>query len=61
MDGLLLGFALGAMAFTKKGREIGNQIGAAAVVAARKVMENGNADQSSEQSSGAVGNHRSDS
>ena len=61
MDGLLLGFALGAMAFTEKGREIGNQIGAAAVGAARKVMKNGNADQSPEQSSGAVGNHRSDS
>ena len=61
MGGLLLGFALGAMAFTEKGREIGNQIGAAAVSAAKKVIKNGNADQSTEQSSGAAGDHRSGS
>ena len=61
MDGLLLGLALGAMAFTEKGREIGNQIGTAAIGAAKKVMRNGNADQSAEQSSGAAGDHRSGS
>ena len=61
MGGLLLGFALGALAFTEKGREIGNQIGSAALGAAKKVMKNGNADQPAEQSSGAAGDHRSGS
>lgn len=40
MGGLLLGFALGAMAFTEQGREIGNKVGSAAIAAAKKVMDN---------------------
>lgn len=56
MDGLLLGFALGAMAFTEKGREIGNKLGDAAVNKAKKVMDRGK--KPSEQSAGAAGDHR---
>lgn len=57
MGGLLLGFALGAMAFTEKGHEVGNQIGATAVSAAKKVMSNGSKNQPTEQSSRAPGGH----
>lgn len=39
MGGLLLGFALGAMAFTEQGREIGNMIGSTAFTAAKKGNE----------------------
>ena len=53
MGGVLLGFALGAMAFTAQGREIGNKLGSAALVRAKKVM--GNATKSAEQPSGAAG------
>lgn len=58
MGGLLLGFALGAMAFTEHGREIGNQIGSAALFAAKKVIAN--AKKPTEQSSGTFGDHRPD-
>ncbi len=40
MGGLLLGFALGAMAFTEAGREVGNKIGGAAVDIAKKKIDN---------------------
>ena len=56
MGGLLLGFALGAMAFTEQGREIGNQMGAAALSHIKKVMDN--ATEPSEQSPGTSGDHR---
>lgn len=36
MGGVLLGFALGAMAFTEQGREMGNTLGAAALAQARR-------------------------
>ena len=39
MGGVLLGFALGAMAFTAQGRELGNKVGAAAIDRAKKVMD----------------------
>lgn len=39
MGGVLLGFALGAMAFTTQGREIGNKLGEAAVAQAKRVMD----------------------
>lgn len=53
MDGLLLGFALGAMAFTERGRELGNKLGEAALKKAKKVMDSGK--KPTEQSSGAAG------
>ena len=40
MGELLLGFALGAMAFTEKGREIGNMIGSTAFAAVKKAVKN---------------------
>ncbi len=56
MGGVLLGFALGAMAFTAQGRELGNKLGDVAMTQARKVMDG--AAKSTEQPSGASGNHR---
>lgn len=53
MGGVLLGFALGAMAFTARGRELGNKLGDAALSQARKVMAG--AEKSAEQSSGSAG------
>lgn len=53
MDGLLLGLALGAMAFTEQGREIGNKLGEAAMKKARKVLDGGK--KSAEQSPGTSG------
>lgn len=55
MGGVLLGFALGAMAFTAQGRALGNKLGDAALARARKVMEH--AEKPTEQSSGAAGDH----
>lgn len=51
MGGLLLGFALGAMAFTDQGREFGNKLGNAALLQAKKVMDS--AKKPAEQSPGA--------
>ena len=56
MGGVLLGFALGAMAFTAQGRELGNKVGAAAIDRAKKVMDR--AKEPEEQSAGAAGDHR---
>lgn len=56
MGGVLLGFALGAMAFTAQGRELGNKVGAAAIDRAKKVMDH--AKEPAEQSAGAAGDHR---
>ena len=53
MGGVLLGFALGAMAFTAQGRELGNKLGDAALSQAKKVVEH--AKKSAEQSAGAAG------
>lgn len=53
MGGVLLGFALGAMTFTAQGRELGNKLGEAALVQAKKVM--GHAKKSAEQFAGAAG------
>ena len=53
MGGVLLGFALGAMAFTTQGREFGNRLGSVAVMRAKKVLDN--AKKPTEQSSGAAG------
>ena len=39
MGGVLLGFALGAMAFTAQGRELGNKLGNAAMEQAKKVVD----------------------
>lgn len=57
MGGVLLGFALGAMAFTAQGREIGNKLGEAAISNVKKVITG--AKESAEQSPGAAGDHRS--
>lgn len=54
MGGVLLGFALGAMAFTKQGRELGNKLGEAALEKAKKVM--GDAKKPAEQSAGTSRN-----
>ena len=56
MGGVLLGFALGAMAFTAQGREIGNKLGDAAISQAKKVISS--AAKSSEQLTGAAGDDR---
>lgn len=56
MGGLLLGFALGAIAFTTQGREIGNKIGDAALSSIKKVMDS--AKESAKQSSGTTWNNR---
>lgn len=53
MGGVLLGFALGAMAFTAQGRELGNKLGDAALSQAKRVMDN--AKKPAEQSSGTFG------
>lgn len=54
MGGLLLGFALGAMAFTAHGRELGNKIGNAVIERAKEVISD--AKKPTEQPSGTVGN-----
>lgn len=56
---LLIGFGLGAMAFTETGREIGNQIGGFAVGTAKKVMSNAKSVESAEQSPGTTWDNRS--
>lgn len=56
---LILGFGLGAMTFTEKGREIGNRIGDLAIGASKKVMSNAKAAKSTEQSPGTAGDNRS--
>lgn len=53
MGGVLLGFALGAMAFTAQGREIGNKLGEAALSSAKKVISGGK--KPTEQSPGTAG------
>ena len=53
MGSILLGFALGAMDFTARGRELGNKLGEAALSQARKVMDR--AKEPAEQSSGTAG------
>lgn len=53
MGGLLLGFVLGAMAFTDQGREIGNKIGNAAMEQVKKVVSN--AKEPTEQPTGTSG------
>lgn len=56
MGGVLLGFALGAMAFTAQGRELGNKLGEAAMAQAKKVMSG--AKESAKQSAGTAGDDR---
>lgn len=52
---LLLGMALGALAFTEQGHEIGNKIGGMALDAAKKVMSNEKSDQSAKRPAGTPG------
>lgn len=52
MGGVLLGFALGAMAFTAQGRELADKLTAAAIDGAKKAVKN--ATKSAEQSSGTA-------
>lgn len=56
MGGVLLGFALGAMAFTAKGRELGNKTGEAVMTQVKKVISN--AKEPTEQSPGASWDNR---
>lgn len=53
MGGVLLGFALGAMAFTAQGRELGNKLGEAALSSAKKVISGEK--KSAEQPTGTAG------
>lgn len=53
MGGVLLGFALGAMAFTAQGRELGNRLGEAALANMKKVIAG--AAKSAEQLTGTSG------
>lgn len=54
MGGVLLGFAMGAMAFTAQGREIGNKLGDAMIAQAKRVIQHA-VSKSAEQSAGAPG------
>lgn len=56
MGGVFLGLALGAMAFTATGREIGNKIGETVFSNAKKVISS--AKESAKQSSGTAGDDR---
>lgn len=56
MGGVLLGFALGAMAFTAQGRELADKLTAAAIDGAKKAVKH--AAKPAEQSSGAIGDDR---
>lgn len=56
MGGVLLGFALGAMAFTAQGRDLGNKLGEAALTNAKKVISG--AAKSAEQFAGTAGDDR---
>lgn len=56
MGGVLLGFALGAMAFTAQGRELADKLTAAAIDGAKKAVKN--ATKSAEQLTGAAGDDR---
>lgn len=53
MGGVLLGFALGAMAFTAQGRELGNRLGEAALANMKKMISG--ATKSAAQSAKASG------
>lgn len=53
MGGVLLGFALGAMAFTAQGRELADKLTAAAINGTKKAVKN--ATKSAEQLAGAAG------
>lgn len=53
MGGVLLGFALGAVAFTSQGRELADKLTAAAIDGAKKAVKN--ATKSAEQFTGAAG------
>lgn len=56
MGGVLLGFALGAMAFTAQGRDLGNKLGEAALSNVKKVIAC--AKESAEQLTGTSGDDR---
>lgn len=56
MGGVLLGFALGAMAFTEQGRELGNKLGNAAMEQVKRAIDH--AKESSEQLAGTAGDDR---
>lgn len=57
MGGVLLGFALGAMAFTSQGRELADKLTAAAAIdGAKRAVKN--ATKSAEQLTGAAGDDR---
>ena len=58
MYGVLMGFALGAMAFTKTGQAIGNQIAETISVEARRIMSNAAKNKPDEQSAVTAGYHR---
>lgn len=55
---MLLGFGLGALAFTEAGRQIGNKIAEMAVDVTQKVMRNAKEDEPTKQSSGTDGDNR---
>lgn len=56
MGGVLIGFALGAMAFTAQGRELADKLTAAAVDKAKEAVKN--ATKSAEQLAGTAGDDR---
>lgn len=53
MGGVLLGFALGAMAFTDQGRELADKLTTVAINGAKKAVKN--ATKSAEQFTGTTG------
>lgn len=52
---LILGIAIGALAFTEQGHEIGNKIGEIAASSVKKAVENGK--KPAEQSTGTSGDN----
>ena len=56
MGGILLGLALGAIAFTPQGRELGNKLSEAALANIKKVIAD--ATKPAEQSAGTAGDDR---
>lgn len=56
MFGLLMGIAVGYMAFTENGRAIGNKVAKLAGEGLKKVMPDANKDEPTKQPARAIGN-----
>jgi hypothetical protein len=52
---ILVGFAIGAISLTDKGRDLGNKISSAAMEAGKKVLKYAEEQKSAEQPTGTAG------